>query len=74
MPFLAERQHHRHDTNCCSPVETICTNLTHPKIVAEMLGHTIISMMLDIYSHVTLDIQQEATDTMDRLFGQKAVR
>jgi len=40
----------------------------HPKIVAEMLGHTTISMTLDIYSHVTLDMQQEAADTMDRLF------
>jgi integrase len=41
---------------------------THPKIVAEMLGHSNISMTLDIYSHVTLDMQQEAVDTMDRLF------
>ncbi len=40
----------------------------HPKIVAELLGHTTISMTLDIYSHVTLDMQQEAADTMDRLF------
>ncbi|HEV2457471.1 MAG TPA: tyrosine-type recombinase/integrase [Ktedonobacterales bacterium] len=40
----------------------------HPKIVAEMLGHTTISMTLDIYSHVALDMQQEAADTMDRLF------
>jgi integrase len=40
----------------------------HPKIVAEMLGHTTISMTLDIYSHVTLDMQQEAANTMDRLF------
>lgn len=40
----------------------------HPKIVAEMLGHTTISMTLDIYSHVTLDMQHEAADTMDRLF------
>ena len=40
----------------------------HPKIVAEMLGHTTIAMTLDIYSHVTLDMQQEAADTMDRLF------
>ncbi len=40
----------------------------HPKIVAEMLGHTTISMTLDIYSHITLDMQQEAADTMDRIF------
>lgn len=43
----------------------------HPKIVAEMLGHTTISMTLDIYSHVTLDMQQEAVDTMDRLSRAK---
>lgn len=39
-----------------------------PKIVAEMLGHSTISMTLDIYSHVTLDMQHEAAQTMDRLF------
>lgn len=45
----------------------------HPKIGAEMLGHTTISMTLDIYSHVTLDMQQEAVDTMDRLFRVQGV-
>jgi site-specific recombinase XerD len=41
---------------------------THPKIVAEMLGHSNIGITLDVYSHVTLAMQQEAADTMDRLF------
>jgi integrase len=35
---------------------------------AKLLGHAAIGMTLDIYSHVTLDMQQEAADTMDRLF------
>ena len=40
----------------------------HPAIVAQMLGHTTISMTIDTYSHVTLDMQQPAADAMDRLF------
>lgn len=44
----------------------------HPKVVAEMLGHTTISMTLDVYSHVTLDMQQTAAETMDRLFRAQA--
>jgi site-specific recombinase XerD len=47
---------------------TLLSQGIHPKIVTEMLGHTTISMTLDIYSHVTLHLQQEAVDAMDRLF------
>jgi integrase len=39
----------------------------HPKIVAEMLGHSTISMTLDIYSHVIPDMQKDATVALDRL-------
>jgi integrase len=41
----------------------------HPAIVMQMLGHSTISMTVDTYSHVTLDMQQPAADAMDRLFG-----
>jgi integrase len=34
----------------------------HPKVVQEMLGHTTISTTMDIYSHVTPTMQQEAVD------------
>ncbi len=36
----------------------------HPKVVQELLGHTQISMTMDIYSHVLPSMQQ---DTVSRL-------
>jgi len=33
---------------------------THPKIVQELLGHSQISMTLDIYSHVLPTLQENA--------------
>ncbi len=32
----------------------------HPKVVQELLGHTQISMTMDVYSHVLPGMQQEA--------------
>lgn len=40
----------------------------HPKIVQERLGHSTISMTLDIYSHVLPNLQQEAANKMDDIF------
>lgn len=37
----------------------------HPKVVAEMLGHSQISVTLDLYSHVTPTMQQQAARAMD---------
>lgn len=37
----------------------------HPKVVSEMLGHSQISITLDLYSHVTLCMQREAAEAMD---------
>jgi len=42
----------------------------HPKIVQEMLGHSTIALTLDTYSHILPDIQQEAADKMDKIFGE----
>jgi integrase len=39
----------------------------HPKVVSEMLGHTTISITLDLYSHVLPDMQREAAAAMDDL-------
>jgi integrase len=39
----------------------------HPKIVQERLGHTDVSMALNLYSHVTMDMQRSAADRMDDL-------
>jgi integrase len=36
----------------------------HPKIVAEMLGHATVAITLDVYSHVTPDMQREAARLM----------
>lgn len=39
----------------------------HPKIVSEMLGHSSITMTLDIYSHVLPTMQRQATAALDAL-------
>ena len=39
----------------------------HPKVVSEMLGHTNISITLDLYSHTTPTMQREAAHAFDRI-------
>lgn len=41
----------------------------HPKVVSEMLGHTDVAVTLDLYSHVTPTLQQQAADALDGLLG-----
>jgi len=41
----------------------------HPKIVQEMLGHSRISTTLDIYSHLSPDMQEEAVGRFAALFS-----
>lgn len=41
----------------------------HPKVVQELLGHSNISVTLDIYSHILPSMQQEAMNRLDNLFG-----
>ncbi len=41
-----------------------------PKIVRERLGLPRIAIILDIYSHVTPEMQQLAADTMDEVLGK----
>jgi integrase len=41
----------------------------HPKVVAEMLGHATVAVTLDIYSHVTPDMQREAARLMTEFLG-----
>ena len=43
----------------------------HPKVVAEMLGHSQISITLDLYRHVTPTMQQQATEALDAVLGQR---
>jgi integrase len=46
----------------------------HPKVVQERLGHSTISMSLDIYSHVIPSMQQEAAEKLDEILTPVAVR
>jgi integrase len=42
----------------------------HPKIVSEMLGHSTVSITLDLYSKITPSMQAQAADALDSLFGR----
>ena len=39
----------------------------HPKVVQELLGHTQISMTMNIYSHVLPSMQQDAVSRLNSL-------
>ncbi len=41
----------------------------HPRVVAERLGHSTPSLVLNVYGHVTERMQTEATATLDRVLG-----
>lgn len=42
----------------------------NPKVVSERLGHSSITLTMDIYSHVLPDMQQAATEKLEKmLFG-----
>lgn len=42
----------------------------HPKIVAEMLGHSRVGTTLDRYSHVTPTMQREAAEAFDAILAR----
>jgi len=42
----------------------------HPKIVQERLGHSSVAITLDMYSHVTPSLQEEAAKAFDRAFSE----
>jgi integrase len=39
----------------------------HPKVVSERLGHSSITITLDVYSHVMPTMQVEAADKIGRV-------
>ena len=41
----------------------------HPKVVQEMLGHSTVSLTLDVYSHVTPTLQSEAAEKMQAVLA-----
>ncbi|MFL5626621.1 MAG: tyrosine-type recombinase/integrase [Ktedonobacteraceae bacterium] len=42
----------------------------HPKVVQEILGHSEISMTMDIYSHVLPTMQKDAMDRFNQMFEE----
>jgi integrase len=43
----------------------------NPRVVQERLGHSTVSLTLQVYSHVLPDLQAEAAEKLDRaLFGR----
>ena len=40
----------------------------HPKIAQERLGHSTVGITLDLYSHVTENMQADAADRLDAAF------
>lgn len=47
----------------------------HPKIVSERLGHSTVSLTLDVYSHAVPHMQRDAADEIARvLFGSEGAR
>ena len=47
----------------------LLTQGVHPKIVSEMLGHSRVSITLDIYSHVTPGLGEAAAMVMESLLS-----
>ncbi|MEV8527483.1 site-specific integrase [Streptomyces sp. NPDC052000] len=45
-----------------------------PRVVMEILGHSQISLTMDVYTHVVQDTQREAISHMDRLLRRRPVR
>jgi len=43
----------------------------HPKVVQELLGHTQISMTMDIYSHVLPGLQQDDVSRLNSLLVRR---
>jgi integrase len=46
----------------------------HPKMASEMLGHSTIAITLDLYSHVTANMQRQAADAIDAALGEPVPR
>lgn len=45
-----------------------------PRVVMEILGHSQISITMDVYTHVVQDTQREAISHMDRLLRRRVDR
>jgi integrase len=52
---------------CATP---LLTKGVHPKIVSEMLGHSSLSITLEVYSHVIPGMQEAAAKAMEDALGK----
>lgn len=43
----------------------------HPKIVADLLGHSSVTITLDTYSHVSADMHRAASESLRSVFGSE---
>jgi integrase len=59
-----------HDLRHSAATTALLQNI-HPKIVAEMLGHSRVSVTLDLYSHVLPDMQDEAAMKIEAALTRK---
>ena len=57
----------------CSLCSKMCQSVAwlHPKIVQERLGHSSITMTLDLYSHVSETMQEDAAAKLDQAYGPR---
>ncbi|MGA7675912.1 MAG: tyrosine-type recombinase/integrase [Rhizomicrobium sp.] len=46
----------------------------HPKVAQERLGHSSVTVTLDVYSHVTTTMQEDAADRLDEAFQRATNR
>ncbi|HEY4385269.1 MAG TPA: site-specific integrase [Ktedonobacteraceae bacterium] len=56
-----------HDLRHCT-ASLLLAEGVHPKVVQEILGHTEISMTMNVYSHVLPTMQKDAMNRLDDLF------
>ena len=59
-----------HDLRHTAATLLLAQNVT-PKVVFEMLGHSTVSITLDIYSHVLPDMREDAAAAMARALGMR---
>jgi integrase len=61
-----------HDLRHSHATQLLLTGV-HPKIAQERLGHSSISVTLDLYSHVTATMQEDAAAKIDAAYGNAKI-
>ena len=65
MSFLSLRL----DSQSRGAASLLLAKGVHPRVVMEMLGHSTIALTMNVYSHVIPELQREAADKMEAVFG-----